>query len=166
MHVEILHQTHIQQFIAANHCYTLQRVYLRRVHIYTKDDAIDLNHCFSYSGEGHDFWGSKDIVSDSPLISFFKYICIYFLVMLGLSCGTLDLKSSLWHAGSQLSVQMLIAAYGIQLPELGSNPGTQHWQHQVLAPDHQGSPSTRQFKSCIYISKVSQKFNISILWII
>ena len=138
MHVEILHQTHIQQFIAVNHCYTLQRVYLRRVHIYTKDDTIDLNHCFSYWGKGHDSWGSEDIVSDSPLVFVFFFKCIYFLVMLGLSCGTWDLKSSLWHTGSQLSMQMLIAACGIQLPELGSNPGTQHREHQVLAPGPPG----------------------------
>ena len=139
MHVEILHQIHIQQFIAANHCYTLQRVYLRRVHIYTKDDTIDLNHCFSDWGEGHDSWCSKDIVSGSPLVSFFFFnIYLFYLAMLGLSCGTLDLKSLLWHAGSQLSMQMLIAACGIQLPELGSNPGPWHWEHLVLAPGPPG----------------------------
>ena len=34
--------------------------------------------------------------------------------------------SQLWHTGS------LVAAFGIQFPNQGSNPGTLHWKHRVL----------------------------------
>ena len=44
----------------------------------------------------------------------------------GLSCGTRDIQSWLWHAGS------LLIACGIWFPDQGSNLGPLHWEHRVL----------------------------------
>ena len=44
----------------------------------------------------------------------------------GLSCGTQDIQSWLWHAGS------LLIACGIWFPDQGSNLGPLHWEHRVL----------------------------------
>ena len=53
---------------------------------------------------------------------------------LGLSCGTLDLQSWLWHARS------LLVACGIWSPNQGSNPGPLHWEHGVLVTGLPGKP--------------------------
>ena len=65
------------------------------------------------------------------LILFLKILFIY-LAVLGLSCSTQDLRSSLWHTGS------LVVECGIQFPDQGSNLGPLHSEHGVLATGPSG----------------------------
>ena len=54
--------------------------------------------------------------------------------MLGLNCGTWDLRSSLQHAGSlAVACKFLPAAYGISFPHQGLNPGPLHGECSVQA---------------------------------
>ena len=58
---------------------------------------------------------------------YFFNIYIYLFIVLGFSCSTQDLWSSLLYAGS------LVAACGISFHNQGSNPGPLHAEHRVLA---------------------------------
>ena len=53
------------------------------------------------------------------VLPFFFFFC-FVLASLDLSCGTKDIGS-------------LVATYGIQFPDQGSNLGTLHWESGVLA---------------------------------
>ena len=67
--------------------------------------------------------------------------------MVGLSCSTWDLQSSLGH-GESLVVEckLLVAECGILFPDKGSNPGPLHWENGVLATGPQRSPFFRYSK--------------------
>ena len=61
------------------------------------------------------------------------------------ACGILQL----WHVKSQLQ-----QAYGIQLPDQGSNPGPPHWEHGVLATGPPGkSLCFFSIALCFFVSK-------------
>ena len=56
-----------------------------------------------------------------------------------LSCGTWDRQPSLWHARSLVAAcKMLVAAYGIQFPDQGSNLDPLLWELGVLATGSRG----------------------------
>ena len=62
------------------------------------------------------------------------YFNIYLLAVLGLSCCTRDLPSSLSRAGSLVvACELVVVACGIQCPDQGSNWGPLHWESTVLA---------------------------------
>ena len=71
-----------------------------------------------------------------PNTLFFKYFLI--LAALGLSCGTQNLRSSLWYTGSLVAAWELHVVCGIYFPDQRSNLGPLHWQHRVLTTEPPG----------------------------
>ena len=86
----------------------------------------------------------------------FKKLFVY-LAPRGLGCGTQDLRSllqhvesllaacrifSLWHANSYLP------ACRIQFLDKGVNPGSWHWECEVLTSGPPGKSRTRLYKAC------------------
>ena len=72
---------------------------------------------------------------------FFKIfiLLIIYLAVLGLSCSTGDLQSSLQHVRSLVAAcELLVAACGIQFPNQGSNLSPLHWELGVLDPGPPG----------------------------
>ena len=69
----------------------------------------------------------------------FLFNLFIYLTLLGLSYGTLDLQSSLQHAGSLVvACRLLAVACGIQFLDQGLNLGPLHRENRVLAT---GPPS-------------------------
>ena len=71
-----------------------------------------------------------------PNTLFLKYFLI--LAALGLSCGTQNLRSSLWYTGSLVAAWELHVVCGIYFPDQRSNLGPLHWQHRVLTTEPPG----------------------------
>ena len=86
-------------------------------------------------------------------LNFFFFFFNVFLAVLGLSCGTWDLSSSLWHARSfSWGMQCLGCTCGIEFLDQGLNPGPLCWEFSVLVT---GSPR----KSLLILnSKISFPF--------
>ena len=73
----------------------------------------------------------------------------------GLSCGTWDLQSSLWHARYLVvACKLLVAARGIQFLDQGLNPRLQHWELAVFATGPPRKPL--HFLSTPNFSKLSK----------
>ena len=71
--------------------------------------------------------------------SLFLFKLFIYLTLLGLSYGTLDLQSSLQHAGSLVvACRLLAVACGIQFPDQGLNLGPLHWECGILATGQSG----------------------------
>ena len=66
------------------------------------------------------FWVTFLLLHISVVWFLFCFFCFFVLASLDLSCGTKDIGS-------------LVATYGIQFPDQGSNLGTLHWESGVLA---------------------------------
>ena len=54
-------------------------------------------------------------------------VLFLYVAVQALSCGTQNLRSSLWHVGS------LVATCGIKFADQGLNPVPLHWEHGILA---------------------------------
>ena len=100
-------------------------------------------------------WSVKERgAKDGPrfLLVFVKYLFIY-LSVLGLSCHTQDLWSSLWHWSSLVAASRIFSS-GVQtlncslwdlVPWWGLNPGLLHWECEVLATGPPRKPMIQGF---------------------
>lgn len=84
------------------------------------------------------FWVTFLLLHVSVVFCFVLFCFFFVLARLGLSCGTKDIGS-------------LVATYGIQFPDQGSNLGILHWESGVLATGQSGNSLLIGF--CLPISK-------------
>ena len=86
---------------------------------------------------------------------FFNIYLFIYLAVPGLSCSTQDLFQ-LQHVESLVVAHgLLVVACGIQFPDQGWNPGSLHWEREVLATGPPGK-SPAEFISVLIFPKSLQ----------
>ena len=90
-----------------------------------------------------EYWSElRDLLQDIENVI---YGLLLFLISIYLFGST---GPQLWYTGSLVAAcKLLVAAFRIQFPGQGSNPGPLHWEHGVLASGPPGSPYRLLFYS-------------------
>ena len=106
--------------------------------------------CMIYLNRQRYFRGQITVVSNiacsiCPEIQLVLSIClfIWFHQVLVVAHNTLDLHCTM--------KDLSLGACGIQFLDQGLNPGSRHWEHEVLANGSPGSPQKDSFFVCLFV---------------